>query len=316
MHRIAGEFIDHVTDLDHSGGHDGCASNDLDVFGTRVVAVLDVLDRLTTTIASGYTYVASEPRPTQRLADPRALTTGIQYHSSAGPGLSDGFAIAPRYTVMAVHVATEASPPQEPTPTSTPDRVVRLMRREIAARFGHLEMTALSPIGGTIVLPEHPFTDQDLDHLVTAISHAINAETTVCRTSADKHELPEATERAHRLLDLLIANSYPPQLYRYEDMPLETQIARPGPGRDALAAILDPLDTHPELLELLRIHLRNNFDRQRTAEHFGIHCNTVDHRLHRIERLTGWNPASSEGGWRLGSALTARTWSLGLSPRH
>nr|WP_232541847.1 helix-turn-helix domain-containing protein [Nocardia bovistercoris] len=88
---------------------------------------------------------------------------------------------------------------------------------------------------------------------------------------------------------------------------MEVQLSRPGPARDRLAAILDPLDDRPELLDLLRVHLSNNLNRQLTAEVFAIHPNTVDHRLERISRLTGRNPSSADDAFALRSALIART---------
>ncbi|MFC8529301.1 PucR family transcriptional regulator [Nocardia sp. NPDC057227] len=87
---------------------------------------------------------------------------------------------------------------------------------------------------------------------------------------------------------------------------LHRQLTRPGPARAHLAAMLDPLDAHPELLQTLRVHFRNESNRKRTARELYVHPNTVDYRLRRIARLTGHDPVTGGGAWRLRSALTAR----------
>ncbi|MBF6194268.1 helix-turn-helix domain-containing protein [Nocardia implantans] len=93
-----------------------------------------------------------------------------------------------------------------------------------------------------------------------------------------------------------------------EDLALECQLTRPGPGRDRLAALLDPLEGHPELFDTLREHIRNDFNRLRTSRTMYPHPNTVDHRLERIGRLTGSDTAVAHALYRLRAALIARTY--------
>ncbi|PSK32159.1 PucR family transcriptional regulator, partial [Nocardia seriolae] len=100
-------------------------------------------------------------------------------------------------------------------------------------------------------------------------------------------------------------------LFRFDELALEYQLTRPGPGRDHLGSLLDPLDEHAELLETLQSHISNNLNRQRTARMLHVHTNTVDYRLKRIGQLTGFDPTQASGLWYLRSALVARTYQAG-----
>ncbi|WP_174189768.1 PucR family transcriptional regulator, partial [Nocardia barduliensis] len=82
----------------------------------------------------------------------------------------------------------------------------------------------------------------------------------------------------------------------------------PGPAREHLGSLLDPLDEHPELLETLQVHIAHNLNRGRTARLLHVHTNTVDYRLKRIAQLTGFDPTMASGLWHLRSALVARTY--------
>lgn len=86
------------------------------------------------------------------------------------------------------------------------------------------------------------------------------------------------------------------------------RLTRPGPGRDRLIAVLDPLVAHPELLRTLRVHVRNDLNRRLTARALHIHQNTVDHRLERIGVLVGLESTRPTSLWRLRAALVARSY--------
>lgn len=89
-------------------------------------------------------------------------------------------------------------------------------------------------------------------------------------------------------------------------MLLDYQLTRPGVARRELAALLDPLADHPELLQTLEVHLGYDLNRRRTASTLHIHANTVDYRLRRIAELTGLDPARRVDLRHLEAALVAR----------
>ncbi|MBH0779846.1 PucR family transcriptional regulator [Nocardia bovistercoris] len=225
-----------------------------------------------------------------------------------------GYRLASRYVILAVHIAagSDASATTGDAVTTGADRVRRI-RTELARRCDRHHMALLSAIGGTILLPGNRVGD--LDQLVGNLTSAADADLTVCALAADTRDIPEAAEEAHRLLDMVTRIGYPRGLYRYEHMPMEVQLSRPGPGRDSLVAMLSPLRDHGDLMDFLHAHMITGLDRHGLSERFGIHPNTVDNRFKRIARLTGLDPASGDGAWKLRSALIADTYRPPDSPR-
>ncbi|MFB9185705.1 PucR family transcriptional regulator [Dactylosporangium sucinum] len=94
-------------------------------------------------------------------------------------------------------------------------------------------------------------------------------------------------------------------MYRFDDVLVEYQLARPGPGLPRLAAKLDPLAGHPYLLETLRSFVRHGHNRSRVAQDLHVHRNTLDYRLGRITAMTGLDPAVPAQARLLDAALTA-----------
>ncbi|MCP9970194.1 helix-turn-helix domain-containing protein [Actinomadura madurae] len=68
-----------------------------------------------------------------------------------------------------------------------------------------------------------------------------------------------------------------------------------GESADRIAALLDPLDDHPHLLETLRTHLGSRQQRRATATALGVHPNTVDNRIAKATELTGLDLTTPHG---------------------
>ncbi|MEU2032420.1 PucR family transcriptional regulator [Nocardia amamiensis] len=219
-----------------------------------------------------------------------------------------GIDIADEYAVLAVGIPKH---PDERHPmldgAVVARRKLRRLQAELAARCGEQALALLSVDGGTILIPTTMPVGELLDDLVAQLSVAARVPVTAAVVTAPAAAVPGAAERAHEVLDMVSRLECVPGLYRFEDLALEYQLTRPGPGRETLGSLLDPLDAYPELLETLRLHISNNLNRQRTARLLHIHTNTVDYRLRRIGQLTGLDPAVTSGLWRLRSALIART---------
>ncbi|WP_280257553.1 PucR family transcriptional regulator, partial [Nocardia wallacei] len=165
----------------------------------------------------------------------------------------------------------------------------------------------LSTDGGTLLLPHTTPTDT-LHHLITTLSQAARVPITATVITTPTHEIPTAADQAHQLLDMVTRLHSEPGLYRFDDLALEYQLTRPGPGREYLGSLLTPLDHHPELLQTLRTHIAHNLNRQKTARLLHVHTNTVDYRLKRVAQLTGFDPTQASGLWYLRSALVARSY--------
>jgi sugar diacid utilization regulator len=178
----------------------------------------------------------------------------------------------------------------------------------LALRCGDSPLSLLSVDGGTLQMPAEKFDDDALTQLVARLSHAARVPITAAVVTAAAAEIPTAADQAHQLLDMVQRLRSAPGLYGFDDLALEFQRTRPGPGREYLDSLLDPLDQHPELLDTLRTHVAHNLNRQRTARLLHVHTNTVDYRLKRIGQLTGFDPTQASGLWYLRSALVARTY--------
>ncbi|NKY28409.1 PucR family transcriptional regulator [Nocardia gamkensis] len=272
--------------------------------------LFDALHAVTTTVSLAYLSVAPAAEQTAPHAVAVALLRG---HHPAKVYREYGIPVADRYTVLAVAVdrPTEERPGRRPGDGNS---IRQRMQICLAVHCGGHVPAVLSAIGGTILVPESLIAANELDALVAALATAVPAPLTAAAMAAEPDRIPGAADQAHELLDMVRRMRNPPGLYRFEDLALEYQLTRPGPGRDRLAALLDPLEGHPELFDTLREHIRNDFNRRRTSRTMYLHPNTVDHRLKRIGRLTGLDTAVPHVLYRLRAALIARTYTRPESP--
>lgn len=94
--------------------------------------------------------------------------------------------------------------------------------------------------------------------LVAGLSTAAQVPITATVIHAETQRIPDAAEQAHELLDMVHRLECPPGLHSFDELAMEYQLTRPGPGREYLGTLLDPLDEYPELLETLRRHIGND----------------------------------------------------------
>ncbi|WP_106396309.1 PucR family transcriptional regulator [Actinocorallia populi] len=158
---------------------------------------------------------------------------------------------------------------------------------------------------GTALLPVR--ADLRLDELMAGIVSSSEHPVTISAALAERTEsVPAALREATEVAELVTRLGRPPGLYRMEDVLLEYQLARPGNALAQLAAKLDPLDERPELMDTLRVYVRNGHNRRQSALDLQVHRNTLDYRLRNIAALTGLDPSGAEGFRLLAAALTAR----------
>ncbi|MDE1670942.1 PucR family transcriptional regulator [Nocardia gipuzkoensis] len=272
--------------------------------------LFDALHAVTATVSLAYLSVAPAAEQTAPHAAAVALLRG---HHPGKVYREHGIPVADRYTVLAVALgrATEEHSGRRP---GDGHAIRQRMQICLAVHCGRHVPALLSAIGGTILMPVSLVAENELEELVAALAAAVPAPLTAAAIAAEPDRIPDAADRAHELLDMVRRLRRPPGLYRFDDLALEYQLTRPGPGRDRLAALLDPLEEHPELFETLREHVRNDFNRRRTSRTMYLHPNTVDHRLKRIGRLTGLDTALPQVLYRLRAALIARTYTEPNSP--
>ncbi|MFF0491874.1 PucR family transcriptional regulator [Nocardia sp. NPDC004068] len=270
---------------------------------------IDVLEIITATISDAYVRELRAAAGEHHHAAHTLITALLSGHSTSTMARECGIDIAPSY-----HVVALALPPHPDEHDPTLDgrvvarRKLRRVQAALAARCGEAVLSLLSVDGGTILVPTTSVADAELDEFVEALSAAAGVAVTATVVGAAPEGVPEAANQAHQLLDTVQHLRTRPGLHRLDDLAVEYQITRPGPGREVLGALLAPLDAHPELLQTLTRHLANNLNRRLTARDLHVHANTVDYRLKRIAQLTGFDPSTPGGLWYLRSAIVARTY--------
>ncbi|MFR9749461.1 PucR family transcriptional regulator [Nocardia sp. 004] len=283
-------------------------AEDVDAILITADLVHELLEMITAVVTDAYLeqrrlVVTEQQTAAQTLAS--ALLSG---HGSSALARQTGIPIAESYQVVALAIPAH---PEEKDPQIDSDIVARRtlhkLQSELTTVFTAQALALLSTKGGTVLIPldEHGGTDfgtAALELLADAAEVPLTA--TVVPSGTDR--IPEAADQAHELLNLARACARPPGLYRMSDLAIEYQLTHSGTATQRIATILDPLDSHPELFDTVRVYLRNDMNRQLTARQLYVHPNTVDYRLRRVAQLTSIDLATSAGISYATVALLAR----------
>ncbi|MQY29186.1 PucR family transcriptional regulator [Nocardia aurantia] len=260
----------------------------------RALADLDLLGRVTRVVSAAY--VADLP-DSDGQRDARFLAAAlIDGARPAAVARERGIHLDSAYHILSVGI------PHQHDRRAGRARL-RLLHRALAKRCDAEPLSLLGPDGGTLLLPATVFDAAGIDDLIGELTTVADAALTATVVEAPVAEVGAGADRADELLDIVLRLDLPPRLYRLQDIAMEYQLTRPGPARDRLVALIDPLTAHPELLETLAGFLRHNLNRRRAAEELHIHPNTIDYRLKRILSITGVDPNHVSGLWLLASAL-------------
>lgn len=277
--------------------------------------LMDILDTIGATVSVAYVRELKAVVSEHHAAVHTLTSALLGGNSTSTMARECGIQIAEAYHVLALAV-----PPHRDERNPTLDskvvarRKLRRLQAELATRCGDSALSLLSVDGGTILIPTTTLDDAELDELVAQLSRAAQVPVRASAVEATPERIPQAADQAHELLDMVHRMHSVSGLYRFNDLALEYQLTRPGPARDFLGSLLDPLDDYPELLETLQVHISTNLNRQRTARLLHVHTNTVDYRLKRIGQLIAFDPTQASGLWYLRSALVARAHRTGDVP--
>ncbi|WP_024804051.1 helix-turn-helix domain-containing protein [Nocardia sp. BMG51109] len=288
---------------------DRATPDDFDSLKGASRRLLDVLDIINATVSHAYVKELRGVVSEHHTAVHTLTSALLAGHPTSVMARESGIEIASAYHVVALAVPQH---PDERNPTLNGHvvarRKLRRMQAALADRCAGAALSLLSVDGGTVLIPADALTDDDLDEFAASLSRSAQVPITAAVVDSPAGEIPTAAQRAHELLDMVQRLQCQPGLYRFDELALEYQLTRPGPGREHLGALVDILDEHPELLDTLRRHISTNLSRRQTARALHVHANTVDYRLKRIAQLTGFDPTQAAGLWYLRSALVARTY--------
>lgn len=237
-----------------------------------------------------------------------ALLTGQEVAALA---LRLGVLLPPAQVVLVCHLA--AHPDELDSGVEAAVAARRKLRRvteRLTAFAGGRFPSLLDPEGGVALLPAEP---SELPAAVAGVRQLVaelqavagSAVTAGLAAAASRAGLPVAAAQAREVLRIVLALDWPPGGYQLDDVLLEYQLTRPSEAQPMLAAVLEPLRRHPDLLDTLCAYLEHDLDRRSTARAVHVHPNTLDYRLRRISELIGTDVSSVHGLQLCGAALAA-----------
>lgn len=265
--------------------------DDIDDFRSMTDLVMNYQQAVLTTVTSAYleelrmSYTQEQSVQTSVVS---ALLTGDQVEEHAAMA---GYELPQAFVVLALSVDQHAGEADGGVGASiTARRKVRQIRTALGSFAGRSTLMMLDSSGGSVLIPTSAPLGSHLPALrtlVTQLADAAAAPVSVAVAYAAPAGVFEAARQTKELIEVVRITGRAPGLYQLEDLLLDYQLTRATPATAALAALLDPLVGHPDLLSTLQLHLDNELNRKETAGMLSVHPNTVDYRLRRIAILTG-----------------------------
>lgn len=264
-------------------------------------------------VAAGYVQERQTALSDEQVALQSLLSRLLEGGSPQYAADRAGIRLPPCYLVLSIAVGPH---PDELVPgvnhSVAARRKLRRLRNEIQRQTTGVPLSVLSGGGGVVLIPyESEPTDfgradrARLSRLVEELGRMCGAELLAAATTAAPEGVAEAARLAGEVRAVAEASGRGPGLYLLDDVLLEYQLSRPSPARAGLAALLDPLDARPELLDTLRAFLAGGLDRRQAAARLQVHPNTVDYRLRKATELTGMDASRGADILTLRAALAA-----------
>lgn len=239
----------------------------------------------------------------------RALATALMAGQPAEElAARAGVDLAHRWTILALELAEHDDEKAAGVAGAiAARRKVRRVQARLDEHAGSPVLGVLDPAGGTVFLPEAGSPFEVLAGLVENLRMAAGSSVRAAAAfSETARGLDRGSAQAGDVLRLVARLGRPHGLYTLRDVLFEYQVTHPSDAVPALAALMDPLERHPDLRKTLDVYLAQDLDRRRTAAALHIHPNTLDYRLRRVVQLTGLEPTTTSGLQLLAAASVAR----------
>ncbi|MEU4351087.1 helix-turn-helix domain-containing protein [Streptomyces sp. NPDC023838] len=264
-------------------------------------------------VAAGYVQERQTALSDEQVALQSLLSRLLEGGSPQGAADRAGIQLPACYLVLSIAMGPH---PDELVPgvnhAVAARRKLRRLRNEIQRQTTGVPLSVLSGEGGLVLIPCATSPDDfgradraRLSDLVEQLGRMCGAELLAAATIAAPEGVAEAARLAGEVRAVAEASGRGPGLYLLDDVLLEYQLSRPSPARAGLAALLDPLNDRPELLDTLRAFLARGLDRRRAAARLQVHPNTVDYRLRKATELTGLDASRGADTLTLRAALAA-----------
>ncbi|WP_280387289.1 PucR family transcriptional regulator, partial [Nocardia wallacei] len=212
-HRAAGSADDTVMTL-------SLADYDALMGGAKLV--VEMLDTMTTAVSMAYVRELKSVVSEHHTAVHTLTSALLGGHPTSTMARECGIEIADSYRILALAIPPH---PDESNPMLDAKvvarRKLRRLQAELATRCDNAALSLLSVDGGTLLIPAHHHTDDQLDDLVTALSRAARVPITATVVTTGTDTIPTAADQAHQLLDMVARLHCEPALYRFDDLALE-----------------------------------------------------------------------------------------------
>ncbi|WJJ14343.1 helix-turn-helix domain-containing protein (plasmid) [Prescottella equi] len=263
------------------------------------------LDTVLGVVATGYANERarmSVHEQDARFALFQAMISGSDVEAAARRA---GIGLAATYLVLSI--AGDALADEDASEAVSARRRIHRLERVIDGIGADHTLAVLGEAGGTALVPWNGATDPiDLSWLGEELSGAWGGPVVAGAEFAPVRQVHEALAVAEDLVRIAHRTRRGPGLYRLSDLMLEYQLSRPSLAHNRLAATLDPLSEHSELLATLGAFVESGFDRRATAAARHVHPNTIDYRVGRISTLCGVDLATVHGRQLVAAALAVR----------
>ncbi|MPZ00115.1 MAG: transcriptional regulator [Actinophytocola sp.] len=275
--------------------------------------IMRYLELVTPTVAAGYLEQRQTIFGDEHSARQTILAALLQGTPAEDAAVQAGVRLPPGYLVLSVAVGPH---PDESKPDLDAGviarRKLRRVRAELARRTREPVLSSLAAEGGTVLVPV-PTPPEELSAddwarvgtLVTSLTAAAGADVLAGAAAATPPGVARAARTAREVLEVAATKGHTRGVYRLEDVLLEYQLSRPGPARERLAGMLEPIGDQDDLLDTLTAYLRLG-GRRKVAAELHVHPNTVDYRIRRIHHLTGLDATRPADVSTLEAALVAR----------
>lgn len=185
----------------------------------------------------------------------------------------------------------------------------RAIEAVLLKRFGPQTLTRIRDDDGWVAVPSDVEVITDVRAelraaLLALDGHGVDVRAGLADGPAD--DLRPAVELARDLRTIAGKLGRPCGVFELDDLLLEHLLAGASASTDRLAALLDPLVGHPDLLVTLEVWLDRGRQRRAAAAALHVHPNTVDYRLRRVSELLGTDLADPTVLLQVSGALVVR----------
>lgn len=251
---------------------------------------------------------------TARLALFAALTSGSGVMAAAE---RVGLRLPRLYWVIAIDLDRHPDEQSEVIDAVVAERrKVRRVERELAGVGRGRTLSALTGSGGGALVP---IVDSEVDaenwgasasytaltERLENLEKAAGAPTLAAVTVATVADVRGAYEQVRDVLAVARSVGRTAGVVRLDDVAVEYQLTRLSAATPILSALVDSLDGHHGLREMLECYLNLGCDRIAAAEALHVHPNTVAYRLRKIAEFTGLESGSASGLLTLTAAIAA-----------